>query len=132
MSVTDPIADTIVMVKNAARAGKRTVMVKWSGMNESIMRVFKEKKLISNYKKIEDNKQGMLRVYLRFLDEKTPAITEIKRISKPGLRRYVKRDEVPRVMGGMGFAVISTSQGVLSDADARAKGVGGEVILHAW
>jgi small subunit ribosomal protein S8 len=132
MSITDPIADMIVVVKNAARAGKRTVNIKASRMNESIIKIFREQKLVTNYKKIEDSRQGVIRVYLRFLDEKTPALTEVKRISKPGLRRYVDKKEVPRVLGGMGFAILSTSQGLLTDGEARKRGIGGEILLHAW
>jgi len=132
MSVTDPISDMIAIVKNASRAGKPTANVKASKICEEVLRILKEKKLITNYKKIEDDKQGILRVHLRFLGAKTPAITEIKRISKPGLRRYVKKDKIPRVLNGIGFAVISTSKGLLTDKGAREEGLGGEVILHAW
>ncbi|PIU42387.1 MAG: 30S ribosomal protein S8 [Candidatus Omnitrophica bacterium CG07_land_8_20_14_0_80_42_15] len=132
MSVTDPIANMLTVIRNASRAGKETANVKASKLSEEIIKKLKAKKLISNYKKIEDNKQGILRVYLRFLNEKTPAITELKRISKPGLRRYVKKDEIPKVLGGMGFAIISTPKGLLTDEEARKQGIGGEVILHAW
>jgi len=132
MSVTDPIADMIVMIKNGSRARKETVDAKASNLCEEILKIFKTKKLISNYKRVDDSRQGILRVYLRYLDKKTPAITDIKRISKPGLRRYVGKDEVPRVLEGIGFAVLSTSKGLVTDKQARAKGVGGEIMLYAW
>jgi len=132
MSVTDPIADMICMIKNAARVRKETVDVKASNICEGILKVFKENKLISNYKKVEDSKQGMLRVYLRYIDDKTSAITDIKRISKPGLRRYVGKEDVPRVLEGIGFAIISTSKGLVTDREARKQGLGGEVMLYAW
>ena len=119
MSVTDPIANMLTIIRNASRSGKEAANVKASTLSEAILKKLKEKKLILNYKRIEDNKQGILRIYLRFLNEKTPAITEIKRISKPGLRRYVKKDEIPRVLGGMGFAIISTPKGLLTDSEAR-------------
>jgi len=132
MSVTDPISDMISMIKNASKARKETVDVKASNVCEEIVKVLKKKKIISNYKKVDDDKQGMLRIYLRFLDTKTPAITDIKRISRPGLRRYVDKNEIPRVLEGIGFAIISTSKGLLTDKEARTEGVGGEVILYAW
>lgn len=132
MSVTDPISDMISMVKNASKARKEAVDVKASNVCEEIVKVLKKKKIISNYKKVDDDKQGMLRIYLRFLDAKTPAITNIKRISRPGLRKYVDKNEIPRVLEGIGFAIISTSKGLLTDKEARAEGVGGEVILYAW
>lgn len=132
MSVTDPISDALTKIRNASRAGKDSVNIKASNICEEIMRIFKEKKFISNYKKIEDKKQGTIRVYLRFLDDKTPAITQIRRISTPGLRRYVAKDEIPRVLNGMGFAIISTSRGLLADDEARKEKQGGEVLLYAW
>lgn len=132
MSVTDPIADMITMIRNGSRARKETVDAKASNVCEEILKIFKAKKLISNYKRVDDSRQGILRVYLRYLDGKTQAITEIKRISKPGLRRYVGRDEVPRVLEGIGFAVLSTSKGLVTDKQAKAKGIGGEVMLYAW
>jgi small subunit ribosomal protein S8 len=132
MSITDPIADMLAVIKNAARSGKRTANIKSSKMNESIVKIFRDRKLVTTYKKIEDSRQGVIRVYLRYLDEKTPALTEVKRISKPGLRRYVDKKKVPRVLGGMGFAIISTSQGLLTDEEARNRGIGGEILLQAW
>ena len=132
MSLTDPIADMISIIKNGSKAHKETVEVKASNICEAILKIFKEKGVVSNYKRIEDNKQGILHVYLRYLDEKTPVITDIKRISKPGLRRYVDKDEIPRVLEGIGFAIISTSKGLITDKEARKDGVGGEVLLYAW
>jgi len=132
MSLTDPIADMISIIKNGSKARKETVEVRASNICEGILKIFKEKGVVSNYKRVEDNKQGILHVYLRYLDEKTPVITDIKRISKPGLRKYVDKDEIPRVLEGIGFAIISTSKGLITDKEARKDGVGGEVLLYAW
>lgn len=132
MSLTDPIADMISIIKNGSKARKETVEVRASNICEGILKIFKEKGVVSNYKRVADDKQGILHVYLRYLDEKTPAITDIKRISKPGLRRYVDRNEIPRVLEGIGFAIISTSKGLITDKEARKDGVGGEVLLYAW
>lgn len=132
MSVTDPLADMFTVIRNASRAKKERLEFPSSKLKLEILNVFKKQGYIKNYKYISDNKQGMVRVYLKFKKEKTPAITNIKRISKPGLRVYVTKDEIPRVLRGMGIAVISTSSGILTDAQARSLGVGGEVVCYVW
>jgi len=132
MAVTDPIADMLTMVRNASSAKKEVVEVKNSRLTEEVIKIFKREKFISNYKIIKDSKQGILRVYLRYLKDGKPAIIGIKKISKPGLRIYKKADEVPTVLGGLGTAVISTSKGLLTDVQARENKVGGEVICYIW
>lgn len=132
MAVTDPIADMFTMIRNAYTAKKDVVEVKNSKMHEGIMKILKQEGFISNYKLIKDNKQGLLRVYLRYDEEKTPAISGIRRISKPSLRIYKKKEKLPSVYSGLGIAIISTSKGLLTDKEARENGVGGEVICHMW
>lgn len=131
MSVTDPIANMLVMIKNAGRAKKDKVDVPASNMGKVLLDIFKREKFIKNYKEIKDNKQGILRVYLRSAKAGS-AIKEIKRISTPGRRVYVDKDEIPSVLGGLGVAVISTSQGVMTDREAKEKNIGGEVICYIW
>lgn len=133
MSVTDSIADMLTVIRNGSRAKKEKVDVKNSRLGQDILDIFKEEGYIKNFKVIDDNKQGMIRVYLKYEEkDKTPIITQIKKISTPGLRIYVKKDEVPRVLNGLGVAVISTSKGVLTDRGARKQNMGGEVICHIW
>jgi small subunit ribosomal protein S8 len=103
-----------------------------SNLKVSVASVLKNEGFIKNYKVIADQKQGILRVYLKYIDEKDPVITEIKRISKPGSRNYVKGNEIPSVKSGMGIAILSTSKGIISDKAAREAGVGGEVICTVW
>lgn len=103
-----------------------------SNMKVSLANVLKAEGFIKNYKVIADQKQGVLRIYLKYIDEKDSVITEIKRVSKPGGRRYVKGDEIPSVKSGMGIAILSTSKGVISDKTAREAGVGGELICTVW
>ena len=132
MTMTDPIADLLTRIRNACRRGKSSVDIPASKLKRQIARILKEEKFIKDYTLIEDDRQGMLRVYLRYGPEKVPLITGLKRISRPGCRIYKKSDELPRVIGGKGVAVISTSQGVLTDSQARKAGVGGEVICYLW
>ena len=126
MAVTDPIADMLTMVRNASSAKKEVVEVKNSRLTEEIVKIFKKESFISNYKIIKDSKQGILRIYLRYLKDGKPAIIGIKKISKSGLRIYKKADDVPKVLGGLGTAVISTSMGLLTDVQARGNKVWGE------
>ena len=132
MAITDPIADMLTMVRNASRAKKETVEVKNSRLAQELLKIFQRESFISNYRVIADSKQGLLRIYLRYGKEGQPAITGIKRVSKPGLRIYKGKDELPKVYGGLGIAVVSTSNGLLTDAEARDKKLGGEVICYAW
>lgn len=132
MALTDPIADMLTMIRNASRAKKETVEVKNSRLTEEILKVFKKEDFIANYKLIKDSKQGLLRIYLRYNSDGSPAILGIKRISKSSLRIYKKIDELPKVYGGLGIAVISTSKGLMTDDEARENKLGGEVICYAW
>lgn len=131
MSRTDLIADTFTMMRNAIMARKENLDVPASNTTKSILEILKKEKYIDAFKLIEDKKQGILRIYLKYISGK-PVITNIKRISKPGLRVYVKRDKVPLVLRGRGLAIISTSKGIFTDKEARAQGLGGEVIAYIW
>jgi len=132
MSMTDPIADMLTRIRNGKMAKLQKVDVPSSNMKVNLANVLKSEGFIKNYKVIADQKQGILRVYLKYIDEKDSVITEITRVSKPGSRRYVKGDEIPSVKNGMGIAILSTSKGVISDRIAREAGVGGELICTVW
>ena len=132
MAVTDSVADMLTVIRNGSFAKKETVEVRGSKLSETILSIFKKESFISNYKLIKDNKQGILRVHLRYAKDGSPAILGIKRISKPGLRIYKQADELPKVCGGLGLAVSSTSKGLMTDNEAREKKVGGEVLCYIW
>ena len=132
MAVTDSIADMLTIVRNGSRAKMPVVEVRGSNMSGEILNIFKKNDFISNLKLIKDNKQGVLRVYLKYYKDGSPSILGIKRISRPGLRVYKKTDELPKVYGGLGLAVISTSKGLMTDTEAREKKLGGEVICYIW
>lgn len=132
MVMTDPIADMLTRIRNASNAKHQTVDIPGSNMKKSLADILLEEGFIKGFDTIEDGKQGIIRVQLKYGQEKEKIITGIKRISKPGLRVYVKSDEVPRVLGGLGIAIISTSKGVVTDKVARKQGLGGEVICYVW
>ncbi len=132
MSVTDPLADMFTAIRNASRAKKIKLELPSSKLKLEVLALLKREGYIKNFKYISDKKQGMVRVYLKFKKGDMPAITNIKRISKPSLRVYVPKDKVPRVLRGMGMAIISTSSGILTDAQARSLGTGGEVVCYVW
>ncbi|MBN1871534.1 MAG: 30S ribosomal protein S8 [Candidatus Omnitrophica bacterium] len=133
MAVTDAIADMLTVIRNGSRAKKEKVDVKNSKIGQKILTIFKDEGYIKNYKVIDDNKQGMIRVYLKYREsDKQPSITQITRISTPGLRKYSKRTELPRPLRGLGTAIISTPKGVITDKEARREKVGGEVICYIW
>jgi len=132
MSLSDPIADMIAAVNNASRAKKESADVPASKILEAIFGILKEKGYIKNYKRMEDSTQGSLRVYLSYGEELKPAISGMKRISRPGLRKYVKAGKIPQVLNGLGSAIISTPKGVLADDTAREQRVGGEVVCYVW
>jgi len=131
MSKTDPIADFLTIIRNGLMAKKENVDGPASRITKSILEILKKTEYIDNFKLIEDKKQGILRVYLKYLSGE-PAIINLRRISKPGLRIYVKQDKIPRVLRGRGIAVISTSKGILTDNEARQEKLGGEVICYVW
>ncbi|MDI6853384.1 MAG: 30S ribosomal protein S8 [Deltaproteobacteria bacterium] len=132
MSMTDPLADMLSRIRNAGRAGHDKVDIPASRMKIALARIFKEEGFIKNYKVIKDNRQGILRVYIRYDDSQKPLIQRIERVSRPGLRVYVGYEDLPRVQGGLGVAVISTSKGVITDRQARKLKVGGEVLCQIW
>ncbi len=132
MSMTDPIADMLTRIRNANMVKHQKVDIPSSTMKVSIASVLKQEGYIKNYKVISDNLQGVLRVYLKYIDDKDGVINEIKRISKPGGRVYVKADEVPMVKSGLGVVILSTSKGIITDSAARKAGLGGEVICTVW
>lgn len=131
--ITDPIADYLTRVRNAIMAGHRVVEIPASNILKDITRILFEKGYIINYKLEEDDKQGMIKIALKYHPEtKKNAIKHIERVSTPGLRRYVASDELPRVLNGLGIAIITTSKGVMTDKEARVKKVGGEVICYVY
>ncbi|NOX16917.1 MAG: 30S ribosomal protein S8 [Chlorobi bacterium] len=131
MPVTDPIADFLTRIRNAVKAKKRYVDIPSSNMKVGIAEIMKNAKFIRDYSITEDNKQNVLRILLSYVDEE-PSVSGLKRISTPGLRRYVGKDEIPRVLNGLGIAVLSTPNGVINDRQARLQGVGGEVLCYIW
>ncbi len=131
MSMTDPIADMLTRVRNASKAGHKIVDIPSSKLKVSIARTFYNRGFIRGFRMMEDNKQGILRIYLAYRNDQ-PLIVGLKRISKPGCRVYTSVDEIPKVMGGKGMAVLTTPKGVLTDAEARKQHVGGEILLHVW
>ncbi|MTI94218.1 MAG: 30S ribosomal protein S8 [Firmicutes bacterium] len=132
MTMTDPIADMLTRIRNANMALHPSVEIPASKLKVAVADILKAEGYIGDYEVVEDNKQGILRIRLRYENSKGRIITGIKRISKPGLRVYAKKDEIPRVLGGLGVAIISTSQGVMVDRQARAAGLGGEVLCYVW
>ncbi|MBE3571582.1 MAG: 30S ribosomal protein S8 [Moorella humiferrea] len=130
--MTDPIADFLTRIRNANMVYQEKVEVPASKMKRAIAEIMKNEGYIKNYEYIEDGKQGILRIYLKYGPNKEKVITGIKRISRPGLRIYARKGEIPKVLGGLGVAIISTSKGVLTDKQARREGVGGEVICYIW
>ncbi|MDD5238725.1 MAG: 30S ribosomal protein S8 [Candidatus Omnitrophica bacterium] len=131
MSRTDLIADAFTIIRNAIMAKKENVDVPASNNIKSILEILKKESYIENFKLIEDKKQGLVRVYLKYTAGR-PAITNIKRVSKPGLRVYVKKDKVPMVLRGRGIALVSTPRGIVTDKEARESGIGGELIGYIW
>ena len=132
MSMTDPIADLLTRIRNGAMAKLQKVDVPSSNMKVGIVNVLKNEGFIKNYKLISDQKQGILRIYLKYIDDSDSVISEIKRVSKPGGRRYVKSDAIPKVKQGLGIAILSTSKGLMTDKLAREAGLGGELICTVW
>lgn len=132
MVMTDPIADMLTRVRNANNALHESLEVPGSNMKKNLADILKSEGFIKNYEWIDDGKQGVLRLYLKYGANKQRVISGIKRISKPGLRVYARKDELPRVLGGLGIAVISTSHGLMTEKQARAQGLGGEVICYVW
>ena len=132
MTMTYPIADMITRIRNANTVGHETVEIPASKMKKAIAEILKEEGYITDFDVIEDDKQGMIKVTMKYGANKERVISGIKKISKPGLKVYAKANDVPKVLGGLGIAIVSTSKGIVSDKEARKLGVGGEVICYVW
>jgi len=132
MAVSDPIADFLTAIRNAVRAKHRKLDVPASRLKTEITKVLLRERYINNFKLIEDSKQGVLRVYLKYASDQTNVISGIRRVSTPGRRVYVGKGEIPRVMGGLGASIVSTSRGVMTDREAREAGLGGELMAQVW
>ena len=132
MSMTDPIADMLTRIRNANKAKHPTVMIPASTMKKSIAQILLDEGYISDYKVTEDNKQGMIEVTMKYDEDNNRVISGLKRVSKPGLRVYAGKDDVPKVMNGLGVVIMSTSKGIMTDRNARKNHIGGEVICYVW
>jgi len=131
MSKTDPIADYLTRIRNAAKAKHRRVDIPSSNLKKAISQILLDKKYISGFTVLEDNKQNILRINLKYYSGKS-VITGLRRVSKPGIRLYRGSNELPRVLGGLGAAIITTSKGVMTDAQAKKDNVGGEILAYIW
>ena len=132
MSVTDPIADLLTCIRNACKAKHKKVDVPASSVKAEIVRVLLREKYINNYKTMDDKKQGLLRIYLKYDAKERPVLMGLQRVSKPGRRVYVRRHQIPKVQGGLGTALISTPSGIMTDLEAREEGLGGEYLCKVW
>jgi len=130
--MTDPIADYLTRIRNAIQGRHKHVDIPASRVKAEISKILLQAGYIRSVKYIDDDKQGLLRIYIKYGKNNAAAISGLKRVSKPGLRTYVSKNKIPRVLGGCGIAIVSTSQGILPDAEARTRGVGGEVICEVW
>ncbi len=128
MTMTDPVSDLLTRIRNASEARHETVDVPSSQLKLEITRILKEEGYISNFSLAQDNKQGIIRIQLRYAAGKSPVISSLERVSRPGCRVYARKSEIPSVLGGMGICILSTSQGVFTGKQAQEKGLGGEVL----
>ncbi|MBQ9228393.1 MAG: 30S ribosomal protein S8 [Eubacterium sp.] len=132
MHITDPIADMLTRIRNANSAKHEIVDIPASNMKKAIAQILLDEGYIAAYKVIEDEKQGMIRVTLKYGENKSQVITGLRRVSKPGLRIYSSVEDMPKVMKGLGIAIVSTSKGIMTDREARKQNVGGEVLAFVW
>lgn len=132
MQITDTIADLLTRIRNASSAKHDSVEIPASNMKKAIVQILADEGYIRNYTVIEDGKQGIIKVNLKYGEGKTAVINGLRRVSKPGLRIYSNADELPKVMKGLGIAIVSTSRGVMTDREARKQNVGGEVLAFIW
>lgn len=132
MAMTDPVADMLTRIRNANTVGHNTVDIPASKVKKAIAEIMTKEGYIKGYSIIDENSQGTIRVQMKYGADKEKVISGLKKISKPGLKVYAKSSEVPKVLGGLGIAIISTSSGIISDKEARRLGVGGEVICYIW
>lgn len=132
MVMTDPIADMLTRIRNANIVRDKVVEVPASTIKNELARILKEEGYVDDYEQVNDGKQGIIRLYLKYGPGRERVITGLKRISRPGLRIYAQKHQIPKVLGGLGIAVLSTSHGIMSDKAARHEGVGGEVLCYVW
>jgi small subunit ribosomal protein S8 len=132
MNMTDPVADMLTRIRNSVRAKQPRVDIPLSKLKTEIARILKDEGYIANYKVTEDSKQGRLRVYLKYGPGMERVITDLQRVSRPGCRIYCGKDQIPRVFGGLGINVLSTSRGVMTGRTAAREGLGGEILFNAW
>ncbi|TFG52315.1 MAG: 30S ribosomal protein S8 [Gemmatimonadales bacterium] len=131
MTMTDPVADMLTRIRNACSAGHRRVDVPASKLKVELARLLRDNHYVTDFKVLEDGGRGSLRLYLKYHNE-VPVIRELRKVSTPGLRRYVKSREIPRVKNGLGMAIVSTPKGLMSDRDARTANLGGELVAYIW
>ncbi len=129
---TDPISDFLTQIRNASRAGKANITLPGSKLTLKIAVILKQEGFIENYKLVEEGVKKLIRIHLKYVKGKQSAIQSLVRVSKPGLRHYVNSEEIPRVLGGLGVAILSTSKGVMTDREARAQKMGGELLCKVW
>lgn len=132
MVMTDPIADMLTRIRNANMVRHEKLELPASKLKKDIADILKREGFVRDYEYIEDSKQGVLRIFLKYSNSEQRVISGLKRISKPGLRVYAKSDEIPKVLNGLGIAIVSTSKGILSDKEAREQSIGGEVLAYVW
>jgi small subunit ribosomal protein S8 len=132
MNMTDPVADMLSRIRNGVRAKLNKVDIPSSRLKTEIARILKDEGYVSNFKQMEDDKQGVLRVYLKYGPGMERVITDVQRVSRPGCRIYCGKDQIPRVYGGLGINILSTSRGVMTGKTAAREGVGGEIICNVW
>ena len=132
MNITDPIADLLTRIRNANSSKHELVDIPSSKTKKAIVEILLQEGFIKGYESIEDGKQGILRVALKYHGNKERVISGLKRISKPGLKIYASNDEIPKVLGGLGIAIVSTSKGIMTDKKARQEGIGGEIMAFVW
>jgi small subunit ribosomal protein S8 len=132
MSMSDPLADMLTRIRNAGMVRYETVDVPMSNLKVDVAKVLRQEGYINDYEIIEDNKQGTLRIALKYGPKDERVISGIRRVSKPGLRKYVKADDIPKVLSGLGISILSTSRGVITDREARRLRIGGEILCEAW
>lgn len=132
MTMTDPIADMLTRIRNGLQARLTAVEIPLSGIKEELAQILLKEKYIADYKRLEEEGRKKLRVYLKYTPDGHPVISGLKRVSRPGLRVYVRKERIPRVQNGLGTAILSTSKGILQDKVCRKEGVGGEVLCYIW
>jgi small subunit ribosomal protein S8 len=129
---TDPISDMLTSIRNANKAGKADLDVPASKIKEQILKIMLDEGYIKNFRRLEGRTQGILKIFIKYMPGKERVITGLKRVSRPGLKYYVKNDRLPRIMGGLGISIVSTSQGMMTDKEARKRKLGGEIICQVW